>query len=284
MKKKILKVTGVTFLLVLVAVIVFFANAFLGNPVSKAIATNTAKKHLAEAYADTDYYVDDVRYNFKNGDYHAFIKSPSSIDTEFSFYITMTGKLRLDTYEDVENGFNTARRLDMQYRALADEIFYGENFPYTCYISYGSLEIHPDEYINSGYDDIPAYAINQNELELDKQYDIRELGRKAGRIVVYAEEDTVNTEKAAEIMLGIKAIFDEADLPFAAMDFVLEHLKPVAGDKVGEEVRVENFLYDEIKQENFAERIAEADKALKEKYAEMDKEAGLLTSGDVDKV
>lgn len=273
MKKRILKITAIIFSLAVVVTVLIFLNAFFGNPVSKALATNTAEKHLAEAYAGTDYYVDDVRYNFKFGTYHAFIKSPTSIDTEFSLDITMTGKLRLDTYEDVENGFNTARRLDTQYRALADEIFNSEDFPYICHISYGTLEIHPDEYINSGYDDIPVYAINQNELELDKQYDIRDLGRKAGRIVVYVENDTVNTEKAAEIMLGVKALFDEADLPFAAMDFVLEHLKPVSGDKVGEEVRVENFLYDDIKEEGLEERVAEADKVLREKYEKMDKEA-----------
>ena len=273
MNKKTLKGIGIALSVVLVAVILFFVNAFSGNPVSKALATSTAKKHLAETYAGTDYYIDEVRYNFKDGDYHAFIKSPSSIDTEFSLYITMTGKLRLDTFEDVGSGFNTARRLNMEYSLLADKIFYGEDFPYSCYISFATLEIYPDNYMNSDYNDAPAYAINQSELELDKQYNIRELGRRAGKIVVYVENDTVTAEKAAEVMLGMKSIFDEADLPFAAMDYVLQHPKPEEGVRSDEEVCAYNFLYDDIKEENLVERVAEADRTAKEEYAKMDKEA-----------
>lgn len=271
MKKKAIKITAIILSVAIAATALFFVNAFFGNPVSEALAASTAKKHLAQVYPGTDYFVEAVRYNFKTGDYHAFIKSPSSIDTEFGLYITATGKLRLDTYEDVKSGFNTARRLDMKYRKLAEDIFFDDSFPYTCYICYGTLEIHPDEYINSGYDDIPLYAINQNELELDKDYDVRELGKKAGRIVVYAESDTVNAEKAAEVMLGIKTIFDEEGLPFAAMDFILQYPKPEEGMRSDEEVRVENFLYDEIKEGALTERIAEEDKVLREKYEKMDK-------------
>ncbi len=273
MKRKIIKITEAVVSVALILVIVFFANAFFGNPVSRALAKSTAEKYLAETYDGTDYYIDDVRFNFKTGAYHAFIKSPSSIDTEFSLYMTMSGKLRLDTYEDVENRFTTAQRLDAEYRKLTDSVFESADFPYSCSISFGSLEIHPDEYINSGYDDIPDYAINQKELELDKVYDINELGKKAGRLVIYVESDTVTAEKAAETMLGIKGVFDAEGVSFAAMDFVLEHLKPASGDKAGEEVRVENFSYDEITEEGLAERIAEADKVLREKYEQMDKEA-----------
>ena len=46
---------------------------------------------LAATYSDTDYYIDCISYNFKDGNYHAFIKSPTSIDTEFTLSITMSG-------------------------------------------------------------------------------------------------------------------------------------------------------------------------------------------------
>ncbi len=282
MKKKIIKITAIILSAALILTALIFANAFFGNPVSKLIATNTAEKHIAEVYPDTDYYIDDVRFNFKTGDYHAFIKSPTSVDTEFSLYITMTGELRLDTYDDVLDGFNTARRLDDEYRALAEEIFSGESFPYTCYISYGTLEIHPGEYIDSGYDDIPVYAINQNELELDKEYDIRELGRKAGRIVVYVDSDTVTVEKTAEVMLGIKEIFDSAELPFAAMDIVLQYPKAEDSTRPDGEVRLESFPYDEIEEKGLVEKVKAADKQLKEYYEKLDKENEKLTPGNAE--
>lgn len=277
MKKKIIKIAAIVVLVAFVCIVLFFANAFFGNPVSKALATSTAEKHLTETYKNTDYYIDGVRFNFKTGDYHAFIKSPSSIDTKFSLYLTMWGKLRLDTYDDVVNRFTTAQRLDTEYRELAEAVFKSEKFPYSCSISFGSLEIHPEEYIDSGYDDIPGYAINQKELELDKIYDVNELGRRAGKLVIYVDSDTVTAEKAAEAMLEIKSFFDAEGVSFAALDFVLQHPKPEEGMRSDEEVRVENFLYGDINEDNLTDRVVEADRVLREKYEMMDKESEKLS-------
>ena len=250
----------------------WFANAVLGNPVSKMLAENTAKKHLAETYADTDYYIERIAFNFKTGGYYAHIKSPSSIDTEFTLYISMLGELTLDTYEDVLNGFNTANRLQQEYRDLADTIFEHPSFPYSGRIGYGTLEIYLEELIASDeYYDIPSYSINQNTLELDKIYDIRELGRQAGHLIIYVEADTVSIEKASEMMLDIKTYFDAANIPFAAMDFTLQYMKTEDGTHSDEEVRVENFPYEDIYPEGMNDRVLEADKALKAFYEELDK-------------
>lgn len=273
--KIILKVIAV----VLLVVVLFFVNAFCGNPVSKLLATRTAEKHLAETYPDADYYIEKVGYNFKFSDYYAVIKSPSSIDTVFNLHISMLGKLRLDTYEDVESGFVTARRLDDEYRSITNEIFESEDFPYDADISYGTLEIHQDEYIDGEYDDIPTYAIRQDKLVKDKMYDIRELGAKAGHLVIYVESDTVTVENAAEIMLDIRRIFDKADVPFAAMDFTLEYPLP-EGEDIGRPegyVSVADFRCDDIREERMPERVRKADKALREKYEQMDKEAELYS-------
>ena len=116
MKKKYLKIVAFIIAMVLFVGVAWFANALNGNPVSKFLAQKTAQKYLAEHYDDTDYYIDSVSYSFKDGNYHAFIKSPTSMDTEFSLYITMFGEFRFDTYEDVVDGFNTARRIDQEYR------------------------------------------------------------------------------------------------------------------------------------------------------------------------
>ena len=275
--KKNVKIILKVITVVLLVVVLFFVNAFCGNPVSKLLAKNTAEKHLSETYAETDYYIESVKFNFKDSNYYALVKSPSSIDTQFTLYITMLGKLRLDTYEDVESGFVTARRLDDEYRSITNEIFESEYFPCDADISYGTLEIHPDEYIDVEYDDIPPYAIRQDKLVKDKIYDIRELGSKAGHLVIYVESDTVTVENAAEIMLDIRRIFDKADVPFAAMDFTLEY-PLLEGEDIGRpegHVSVADFLYDDIREENMTERVRKADKALREKYEQMDKEEAI---------
>lgn len=271
MKKKTLKIiAGIVAALILIG-LAWFANALVGNPISKLLAQNTAEEYLSETYPGTDYYIDRISYNFKDGNYHAFIKSPSSIDTEFSLYITMLGKLRLDTYDDVLSGFNTARRLEQEYRELADTLFSNPAFPYVCHIDYGTLEIYPGELLgNPDYEDVPSYALNQDELVLDKLYDTRELGRQAGHLVVYIDDNTVTPEAAADMMLDIKARFDDAGIPFAAMDFILQYPKPAEGRRPQGEVRVEQFPYGEIYEDGLVDRLIAADAALKEYDSKLD--------------
>ena len=109
MKKRILKIAALVFALVLIVGVCIFANGLVGNPISKAVATNTAEKHLEETYADKDFVIDRVIFSFKDGYYHAFITSPSSIDSNFTLVVDMWGNLRSDTYEDrVLSGWNTA--------------------------------------------------------------------------------------------------------------------------------------------------------------------------------
>ena len=272
MKKKTSKIiAGITAVAILIS-LGWIANGLVGNPVSKLLATNTAKKHLAETYAGTDYYIERISFNFKDGNYHAFIKSSSSMDTEFSLYLTMLGKLRLDTYDDVLDGFNTAQRIEQEYRQLADTVFSASTFPYDCHIDYGTLEIYPEELLDDPrYEDVPAYALNQDELVLDKIYDIRALGRQAGHLVIYVDAHTVSTEAAAEMMLEIKARFDDAGVPFAAMDFTLQYPRSEETGKRPEgDVRVAQFPYDAICEDGMVDRVKSADQALKEYYAEQD--------------
>lgn len=273
MKKKTLKIIALITAFILIVGLSWFANALLGNPISKMLATNTAKKHLAETYPDTDYYIERIAFNFKSTNYYAHIKSPTSIDTEFTLYISMLGELTLDTYDDVVNGFNTARRVDTEYRELVDTIFEHPNFPYSGRIGYGTLEIYPDEFIgNEENDEFPSYSIAQSSLVLDKIYDIRELGRQAGHIIIYVEGDTVSIEKTAEMMLDIKSYFDDANIPFVAMDFTLQYMKSEDGSRPDEEVHVKDFPYEDIYPEGMLDRVFEADKSLTEYYNKLDAE------------
>lgn len=274
MKKKILKTVVVIISIALVIGICVIVNAFVGNPISKLIATNTAEKHLEEKYSDRDFKIEKVIYNLKDGNYHAFIKSPSSIDSHFTILIDMWGNVKIDYYEnDVLTGWNTANRIGKEYRDSVDAVFDSKSFPYVEHIGYGDIEFIPEEYINDP--SVPDYAIITEELELDAFYDVNELGTKAGKLTIYIDDETVTHERLAEVILDIKKIFDDANLKFYALDFVLEYPKNENGTKKEGRVEVRDFLYADIYEEDMIERVKASDKAANEYYAEQDAEKHL---------
>jgi len=254
--KKALKITAFLLAIALIAGIGLFANALVGNPVSKYLAERTVRTHLESTYPGTDYVIDSAGYNFKFGWYVVHIVSPGSPDTYFSVTTDMWGGIIRDNFDDVLSGWNTARRLDDEYRALTDTMFKAPTFPYVTDIAFGTLEIYPREALNST--DVPSYTLVQEELELDGVYDIRQLGREAGHLVIYVDETELTSHRAAEIMLDLRAIFDAAGIPFRAMDL---HLRPVRNDdgtRTGKSFNVMHFLYDDITEENLSARLEAA--------------------------
>jgi len=273
MKKKWLKIGALVAALVIVAGLCVFANALVGNPVSKWLATRTAEKHLEEVYSGTDFEIERVGFNFKDIDYYVHIKSPSSEDSSFSLRIDMLGNLKLDTYESrVLNGGNTADRLYREYRALADEVLEAPDYPFTSFIAFGDLKVGfqaPD--IEEGVPYWPENYVILEKVELDKKYDIRELAKTAGYLVIYVEDDEVSIERAAEVLLELKEVFDRRNVPFYAIDFVLEYPRKEEGGNIKEgRVNVEGFLYSDIYEEGLVERVRLADEALNAYYAEED--------------
>lgn len=257
--KKTLKMIALIVALALIAGLLYMAVGLLGNPVSKMLAKRGAEAYLEESYADTDFQLEEVRYDFKVGGYNAWVVSPSSPDSAFCLCMDWLGHVTYDRYEeDVLSGNNTARRLDMEYRALADHALEAADTPYPSDLCFGEL-----------------WGIQREiTLELDKAYDIRALGREYGEIVFYYECETVTPEKAAEVLLGLRAYLDEAGVPFRTIDFVLQEPKPEDMDAPWhpESVQVEDFPYEEITEENLPERIAAADAALREESEKMDEE------------
>ena len=274
MKKKWMKIAALVAALIIIAGLCVFANALVGNPVSKWLATRTAEKHLEEVYGDTDFEIEKIGFNFKDTDYYAHIKSPSSEDSSFSLRIDMFGNLMLDTYESrVLTGNNTQNRLYMEYRALADTVLEAPDYPFTSFIAYGDLQVgfRPAD-VELPADYYPEHYYIIEELVLDKKYDIRELAKKAGCLVVYVEDDAVTVERAAEVLLELKKVFDRKNVPFYSIDFVLEYpRKPEGGTTKDGRVNVEGFLYSDIYEEGLVERVRMADEKLNAYYEEQDK-------------
>ena len=269
MKKKILKIAAFVVAVALIAGLCWFANGLVGNPISKLLATNTAKQYLRDHHPNTDYQLDAVTFNFKFVCYNAYFSSPSSPDSSFTLMLGMDGKIVQDYYEaHVTNRENTARRLENEYRAAVGKVLDNPAFPYDCHIGYGELQFIPEEYKNES--DVPSYALITNDLELDGIYDINELGAKAGKLTIYIYDDTVSVERLAEIILDIKAMLDDAGVSFYVMDCVLEYPKPESGQWTEGRVEVMEFLYSDIYEEGMVERVQASNDAAKDYYDEMD--------------
>lgn len=271
MKRKALKIIALVLALVLIAGIGWFANALVGNPVSKYLANRSAEKYISEVYPEEDFLVREVRYDFKVGGYYAKIYSPRSIDSDFSLSVDFLGKVLYDTYEyNVLTGENTASRINKEYREAVDRVLNSPSYPYNSHIAFGDIEFIPEEY-KDNYD-VPSYAIVTETLTPDILYDINEMGRKAGHLVIYVADDELTEEKMAETLLGIKDIFDKSGVSFYAINCQIENRKadePPSTDI--KQIEVQHFLYSDIYEEGLAERVKKSIKATEEYYKEMDK-------------
>lgn len=252
--KKTTKIIAILVAFILIGGILFAGNAFVGNPISKMLATNTAEKYINQHYAGTDYIIEKVNYNFKDGGYYARIKSPSSMDTHFSLSISSLGKLGRDSYEDmVTSGRNTWDRIDNEYRKTVEAVFNAEGFPYVSHISYGSMK-KKDSAEQEGVD--KNFGLDAENLVLDQAYDVRALGAKHGEIIFYAQDETVSAKRAAEILLDITRILDEENVPFYAITFVLQ--KPRNQDAPSpdkSEIHLTDFLYSDIYEVDLEARV-----------------------------
>lgn len=270
-KKKHWKMLALVLALGLIGYLAILANSLVGNPISEKLAQRGAEKYLQEQFPGTDYYVEKVGYNFKFTNYYAHIRSEKSIDTQFTLHIDFIGRVEWDTYDDVTRGFVTERRLNEAYRALTDGIFDDPDFPYGENIGFGELIIYSQEvFDNPDVTDVPDYAMHLEELVIDGEYDVRELGARCGHLVVYVESEDLTYETAAEIMLNIRAMFDAEGIPFRALDFVLQLPKPEEGPWPEEDIRVDHFPYEEIVAEGLEARLEKAHEELMAYYEYLD--------------
>ena len=257
MQKKIGKAVVVVLLLGLLAGIFWFANGFFGNPVSRFLAKRVLNDYMEETYAHLDLNTERFGFNFKTGGYFAYVCSETSADTAFYIDMDMLGHVTYDSFDTWVTGKrNTEIRVEDQYRQMVKAVLESPVFSYESDIKGGTLEFQQDWEWGDERDH--SYAIPREELVMDKEYslnEIRRFGSRAGILTVYIQEDTVTVERAAQIMLHIRSIFEEAEVPFYRLDFVLQYPKPEAGSPWPEgDVRAE-LLYEEIFPEGLSERI-----------------------------
>lgn len=255
MKKRILKISAFCVALVLIGFICWFADSLVGNPISKLLANNAAKKHIALNYENTDYQITRVSYSFKDQLYYAHIKSPSSIDGDFTLYITKSGKIRHDDYGSrVLHHSNTANRLFFEYKTTVESVFESSLFPYKVEMAYGDLEFQRE------LDGIQnPDALGLSDLVNDRIYNVKELGATNGKLVLYVNDDDISFEKAAEILLCAKEFAVKTDISFYTVSFCLRH-EPYDTETYKRpegSIYIRNMLFSEIYEEDLAARLAQ---------------------------
>lgn len=265
--KKAVKAILITLAILIVGVILWFVCAFFGNPVSYFLAKNSADDYIAENYTEYNLEIEKVGYDLKSMGYYAKVVSPESIDTHFSVYFDLLGRPVGDTFGSVTDGWNTSMRLENEYRALTDSIEEEIKKYFVTDIFYGEIKTSDfaDDYCGK-----EPYGILPSELILDYDYDINEVGAKAGHIVFYYDETELTADKSAIRLLELKRIFDEKGIKFYAIDFIAQ--EPKTEDNAGsrKEFAVREFLYSDIYEEGLTQRLQEAADDLQNYYSAED--------------
>lgn len=257
--KELLKFIAGSLAVLLIAGVCYSANSFLGNPISYLLANWAAEKYIEKEFTDTDYEVERVAYSFKTGDYLAYLTSPTNIDGDFTLIIDYKGKVEYDNYAwRVEERHNTESRLQSEYYTLVKEGL-SDHFSYNIFAEFAfefpeGLEKHEE-------------AILQKELELNREYDIKELARKQGHISFSAEVDEPNAEALAEILLEVKRVADANGVPFYSLKVSLFE----SGKNVSSLV-VMQFLYADIYEDGLVERIEREVEETKAYYEQKNQE------------
>lgn len=265
MKKKVLKITALVVAIALIIGIGLFADSLVGNPISYALAKSTAKKHIDENYSDSDYELSDVSYSFKDCYYHAHITSESSLDGDFSLMINAFGKVCYDNYDyHVKSGWNTACRIESEYREAVSALIESKSFPYDTHMGYGEIEFISTE--DKDAPGIPNYAIPSEELTPDKFYDYNQFAKRAGKITIYLTDPAPTAERLGEILLDIRESFDAAGISFYAIDCILEGETPD-----DDRIEVVDFLYSDIYRTGIAKRVEASNFAANDYYYNQDK-------------
>ena len=262
MKKKTIQIICWTVCIAFLCIGLWFLNAFFGNPISSALAKSTAKRYLEEYYPDADFMIDKVSYDMKSGGYRVYVESPTSIDSHFIIYCDALGRYNDDTSHCITDGSNTYSRLSEQYWDLVRE-----KLPYGHFdidIGHGDLrvagvfEIFDFVDVNgerTHYTLTKDYGMDISVLIPNGEYDILALGREHGTLCIDIIDNEVTVERAAQILLELKDILDSEGLPFHSIDFTLSAPWNENGQKVGPSIRLIEFLYSDIYEEDLVDRV-----------------------------
>ena len=147
--KKILIYTSIG---ALVAIILFFAVAFFGNPISRVLANKAANDYLKTHYTDLELQKERAFYNFKDAKYVVRLQDKNSPDSKFELSFDSLGRLKYDSYGD--RTINTFRRYVDFLNKLSDEIANENGLDFKLRLSHYRYSLHVDQIFDA--DDLPS--------------------------------------------------------------------------------------------------------------------------------
>ena len=178
-------------LAILVLFVLFVANAFFGNPVSKFLADRGADRVIAARYEDLDLFREKVIYNLKDGDYIVFLEDINSMDSQFALHFDSFGRLKDDTYDNrISNTMMRFDRVVSQYGRSLEKQY---DFPYTITLSSWDKE-DPEKY-----------------LKVDQPVDVKHLPYKL-QAQAYGVGKDATAEEAMAVLKGLQEIMDAEGL------------------------------------------------------------------------
>lgn len=267
MKQK-LKKAAFCLAVILITFVIIVASLFLGNPISYLLAWGSATTLINTEYKGKDYKIESIGFEMMHGDYVVEIKSPTKVDEYFTLWIDGFGNIRTNNYDfRVQDKVNTKARLGKEYKDFVAETGFWAALSITYEYKDARILTHSSDYDGKAY--IPHEdALTTEEVELNKNYDIKELARVHGQLVIQAMEEEPTYERLAEILLQAKQLADEKGVPFYTISVYLKE----AGDRFSDtKAKVVNFRYEEIYEADLAARA----KANSDNYEKLSAEAGL---------
>lgn len=243
-KKLILKITaGTTALLIIIFIFMIF-NAFMGNPISAAIATTKIKEYVEETYPNLELDVPKAGYNFKGSSYYSMVESKISKDTRFSIAWSK-GRIE-DSYEyEVENHFTTYRRLSEEFdKAVTDIII--KDFPYETSILFADIGKGNDEF---------------KKLVLDMELDITNPPISTS-LTIYILSQDVSYEFLEARLIELHNLMEEHHIPLDYYSVVIQEQLPeeekVTSDQ--DSIYLSDFPVDKILSDDLIETMKEHQK------------------------
>lgn len=94
--KNNIKVTAVTFILILAVVFYFIYSAFYGNPFDKIKARKEIEKYIENKYS-ISYKISEIEYNVDTSEYSAYVALNNDEETKIFVSYNLTDNRVIDT-------------------------------------------------------------------------------------------------------------------------------------------------------------------------------------------
>lgn len=266
--KKVQRKLRLRTILALVAVVICCLTPFAilaifcGNPISETLIRNHSQKYLEETYPGHDFVISNPQYNMKSLGYSVDVRSLTSQDTYFVLNYGYFGGECWDGYaEFVLSGSNTFSRLcdevsDLVEPALIDEL----QGSYQYYIHLNSD--WPSIYDEYGYPFAAPEEINISSLEVDGEYDLRQLSAQYGHIEITCMVSETSAEEMADILTRIYEALTAKEIAVRTLNVNIYDQETA--------MTIDGFLFTDIASQDLVQKVQQQADAWDEFQKEYD--------------